>query len=269
MAQTRLRIWGSGVRISSFKAALNLAADNDNRIANRQAWDLGLATISDAEESRNVILDESVVLALIANARNVSAEFGLLVELAAVTGARVSQLARLEVQDVQADRSDPRLMMPSSRKGRGQKKIQRRPVPILAELVARLRNVIGNKAPDVSLLTMPSGEAWQKADHSRLFRRAAAATGVDPAKVTIYALRHSNIVRQILAGVPIRVIAVNHDTSVAMLERTYSRYIGDHADALARDALLNTSAAQSDETRRGSAGSHRSANFASVFHERQ
>jgi hypothetical protein len=27
------------------------------------------------------------------------------------------------------------------------------------------------------------------------------------------------------------VIAVNHDTSVTMLERTHSRYTGDHADA--------------------------------------
>ena len=56
----------------------------------------------------------------------------------------------------------------------------------------------------------------------------------------MYALRHSNIVRQILAGVPIRVVAVNHDTSVAMIERTYSRYIGDHSDQLARGALLDT-----------------------------
>jgi hypothetical protein len=36
------------------------------------------------------------------------------------------------------------------------------------------------------------------------------------------------------------VVAVNHDTSIAMLERTYSRYIGDHSDALARRALLDT-----------------------------
>jgi len=28
-----------------------------------------------------------------------------------------------------------------------------------------------------------------------------------------------------------------------MIERTYSRYIGDHADALARAALLDTTAA--------------------------
>jgi hypothetical protein len=46
-------------------------------------------------------------------------------------------------------------------------------------------------------------------------------------------------VRQLLAGVPVRVVAVNHDTSIPMIERTYSRYIGDHADALARKALLD------------------------------
>ena len=86
----------------------------------------------------------------------------------------------------------------------------------------------------------PSYRRWEKSDHSRLFARAVRAAGLDPAKVTMYALRHSNIVRQILAGVPLRVVAVNHDTSVGMLERTYNRYIGDHADALARVALLDT-----------------------------
>ena len=40
-----------------------------------------------------------------------------------VTGARVSQIANLRVGDLQADRLDPRLMLPSSRKGRGQKVI--------------------------------------------------------------------------------------------------------------------------------------------------
>jgi hypothetical protein len=50
-------------------------------------------------------------------------------------------------------------------------------------------------------------------------------------------------VRQILAGVPIRVVAVNHDTGVAMIERNYSRYVGDHSDALARAGLLDTTVA--------------------------
>jgi hypothetical protein len=32
-----------------------------------------------------------------------------------------------------------------------------------------------------------------------------------------------------------------HDTSVKMIERTYSRHIAEHTDALARRALLDTS----------------------------
>ena len=47
-------------------------------------------------------------------------------------------------------------------------------------------------------------------------------------------LRHSSVVRQLIAGVPIRVVAVNHDTSIAMLEKTYSRYIGDYSDVPVR-----------------------------------
>lgn len=36
----------------------------------------------------------------------------------------------------------------------------------------------------------------------------------------------------------IRIIAANHDTSVAMIERNYSEFITDHTDALARAAML-------------------------------
>ena len=37
----------------------------------------------------------------------------------------------------------------------------------------------------------------------------------------------------------VRVVAAIHDTSVVMIERTYSAHIADHADALARGALLD------------------------------
>ena len=36
-----------------------------------------------------------------------------------MTGARPSQIARLDVADLQDGRDDPRLMMPSSKKGKG------------------------------------------------------------------------------------------------------------------------------------------------------
>jgi integrase len=226
---------------AAFKAALNLADEHDPRIINRRDWETGLATLPDAEEPRNVILDEETVRRLIALAHDQSPEFGLLVEVAAVTGARISQLARLEVQDLQIDDSAPRLMMPTSKKGRGTKRIMRRPVPIPLGLATRLLAAAEDRFPSAPLLQKLSGAAWQKSDHSRPFARAVKAAGLDPAEVSMYALRHSNIVRQLLAGVPIRVVAVNHDTSIPILERVYSRYIGDHADALARGALLDIS----------------------------
>jgi integrase len=191
---------------------------------------------------RNVILRNDEVLALIAEAGAYGKEFGLLVEVAAITGARVSQIRRLEVQDLQLGNA-PQVMMPTSRKGKGGKKIMRRPVPISVGLASRLAVALEGQAPTASLLVKPSGEAWKKSDHSRPFARVAKRAGLDPHEVTLYALRHSSIVRQLLAGVPIRVVAVNHDTSVVMIERTYSRYIGDHAHALARAALLDTTPA--------------------------
>jgi hypothetical protein len=58
-------------------------------------------------------------------------------------------------------------------------------------------------------------------------------------EVTIYALRHTSIARQLLRGTPIRIVAVTHDTSVAMIERNYSALLADHADAIARTAMLD------------------------------
>jgi integrase len=273
---------------TGLRAALNSVADHDERITNRQSWELGLAALRDATVSRNVILAEKVVRSIVTAAHQESPEFGLLVEVAAVTGARVSQLARLEVQDLQGERTDPRLMMPTSRKGRGEKKITRRPVPIPANLVARLRVAAAGRpstapllmkarlhrvgdpvtikgqmativaaAPDGKLtvrladgshaatdrasLDKSTGEPWHKSDHTRSFRRAAARAGQAPAEVTLAALRHSSIVRQLLGNVPIRVVAALHDTSVAMIEKTYSKFIADHSDALARPALLDVS----------------------------
>ena len=162
-----------------------------------------------------------------------------MVEVGAVTGARPSQLGRLEVRDLQGNRTDPRLMMPSSRKGRGKKKILRHPVPIPPSLAQRLHQVADDRPPSAPLLRKPSGEPWKRADHTRLFARAVRNAELDPAEITIYALRHSNIVRQLLNRVPTRVVAVNHDTSVGMIEKNYSLYISDHSDSITRAALLD------------------------------
>jgi integrase len=238
--------------MTALRAALNLAAEDDDRITNRKAWEDGLRAIGGAGESRNVILSDQDVRAVVGAAYRDSEEFGLLVELAAVTGGRPSQLLRLRGEDVQADftviidpdtktkKRQPRLMMPVSRKGHGKKEITHRPVPISESLAERLRGREG------ALLLRPDGLTWDNTNLPRRFDGAIKGVKLNPtpstAKVTIYALRHTSIVRQLLANVPIRVVATLHDTSVAMIERNYSKYIADHADDLTRPTLLETMA---------------------------
>ncbi len=57
---------------AAFKAALNLVADHEERIVSRRPWETGLATIPDAEQSRNVILLEPTVRQIIAAAPRIA-----------------------------------------------------------------------------------------------------------------------------------------------------------------------------------------------------
>jgi integrase len=223
--------------LKGFKAALNLSAAHDARITNTAAWRTGLAALPGAHRARNVILTDEQVCAFVVAAYVESDALGLLVETAAVTGARVSQLARLEVADLQPNR----LMMPSSRKGKGVKRIERKAVPIPASLAAKLKAAAAKRAASAPLLLRADGQPWQprNQDYRQPVINAVIRAGFDPAKVTLYALRHSSIARQILAGVPLRLVATSHDTSTAMIEASYSALIHEHGDGIVRAALLD------------------------------
>src|SRR4029077_11230801 len=157
---------------------------------------------------------------------------------------RLSQLARLEVADLQADGAEPRLLMPLSAKGRARnKRHDRRPVPIPGALAAVLKQEAGGRGSEAPLLLRSNGERWghgRRRHHRDDFRAVVQAADLDPDEATRYALLHCSIGRQLLANVPIRIVATLHDTSVKMIERTYSRYIARHSDEIARRALLET-----------------------------
>jgi integrase len=216
------------------KAALNLAAKRDHAIANRKTWADGLSGVSEDFSSRNIErLDDDQVRAVIAGSYALDRHVGLYVEVAAETGARPSQISRLVVSDLQ-NGGAPRLMMPASRKGRG-RKASKYPVPISEQLADKLKS---DREPDEPLLVRPDCRRWQSTDlgdYAHLFERVVARLGM---AVTFYSLRHSMIVRAILNAVPTRVIATTTDTSLAMIERTYSSYLGHFADDVARRGLL-------------------------------
>ncbi len=88
-----------------------------------------------------------------------------------------------------------------------------------------------------SRATAPSGQL-APVDFHRDVDKVVMTIGLDPAEVTMYCLRHSSIVRLLLANVPVRLVASLHNTSVAMIEKHYSKHIAEYGDEHARGALL-------------------------------
>jgi integrase len=228
-------------------AALEQAAQHDSRIQNRDAWDIGLATLPNAHEARNVILSDAKVREFVAAAYRADDKFGLLTDTLAVTGARPSQAVRLRVEDLHNHPLRPKLMMPKSAKGGGRnrsvKKTERYSVPITTQLAAKLKAAAKSRADDAPLLLQSDGRPWDKnpgQTYHRQVNKIVTAIGLDPAEVTMYCLRHSSIVRMLLRNVPIRLVGSLHNTSVAMIEKHYSRYITEHSiDDISRHALLH------------------------------
>jgi integrase len=227
-------------------AALELCAKHDHeRIKNRAAWEIGLTCLPGAQEQRNVILSDDEVRAFVANAYMVDDGFGLIIDVLAITGARPSQVVRLRVDDLQDHPVRPKLMMPKSGKGggrnRSQKKLERYSVPITVQLATRLRAAASGRDASAPLLLHSDGSAWDKnpgQQYHHLVDKVVMAIGLDPAVVTAYALRHSSVVRMLLQNVPIRVVASLHNTSIRMIELTYSKHITEHSDEISRGVLL-------------------------------
>ncbi len=216
---------------SILRSCLNRAAEADASLSAR-AWQIGLRALPDATQSRNTVLTEPQIRSLIAAARGQSPQFGLLVETLAVTGARISQIARCEIRDLSGDR----VSIPSSAKGQ-RKRSSRVPVPIPAGLADRLRVFAAGRSPSAPLLVKPSGDPWSKSDHSRPFARIVEQIGEDNSIVTVYSLRHSHITAQLLAGLPVQVVAKLHDTSASQIERHYAAEIASIADSAVRATM--------------------------------
>jgi integrase len=227
-------------------AALEQAAQHDKRIQNREAWEVGLASLPNAQEVRNIILADDTVRAFVGGAYEIDDKFGLLTDTLAVTGARPSQAVRLRVEDLHDHPMRPKLMMPKSAKGgarnRAEKKLERYSVPITLQLAARLRAAAKGRADHAPLLLQSDGSPWGDNPGQKYHRHVAkvvTAIDADP-DATMYALRHSSIARMLLRNVPIRLVASLHNTSVAMIEKHYSKYITEHSiDDITRAGLLS------------------------------
>lgn len=249
--------------VNDLKAALNNAcgAHRDklpHDLATTIRHGLGATAAPDSVEPiarESQILPDGEVGKLIAAAQRIDDEKGWdgdlyrLVLVLAATGARFSQVIRIRVGDVQPDRR--RLLVPVSRKGKGAR-TGTIPFPIGADVLAALSPVLTGRASGEILLERWRHEQvagsirWQRGERgpwenaSEIVRpwNAIRDTAGLASDVVPYALRHSSIVRGIRAGLPVRLVAANHDTSVSMIERHYSRWISDGLEDMAAAAVI-------------------------------
>jgi integrase len=174
-----------------------------------------------------------------------SGDLARLVLVLAATGTRFSQAVRMTVADVQVEQK--RLMIPTSRKGRGEKKITRTGFAVGDDVLDALRPAANGRVGSASLFLRPRFEAIAVANYVRAERGPwrASAEMAGPwreivkraglaGNLTPYCLRHSSIVRGLRAGLPTRLIAQLHDTSSAMIEKYYAAQVTDALDELAR-----------------------------------
>jgi integrase len=260
-AGARKRLAASSVtRLSNdLKAALNDAA-----LANRAGLPNLPAAIKDglrAEDDapagvpRQEVLPDADIRLILQSAWQVDGaeEWGgdlarLCVTLAA-TGARFSQVVRMHAAHVQADVG--RLMVPTSRKGRGKKAAQLTAVRVGADVIEALKPIIAGRRGSEFLFerwrhvqtgpntwTRDKRGPWRNASElAKPWKSIVATAKLDPAPVP-YAFRHSSIVRGLRAGLPVRLVASLHDTSTAMIERHYAAFIIDAMDELAARAVV-------------------------------
>jgi len=196
----------------------------------------------------NQILSDDQVRRIVAAAIAIDADFGRLVVLLAATGARFTQVARLRVADVQSEQS--RIMVPQSFKGKKRALTYIR-VAVGADTLAAIAPAIDGRPAAAPLLEhwrhrQTGPMSWERAERgpwasssemARMWKRAVADAGL-PVTTIPYALRHSSIVRGLRVGLPIRLVAALHDTSVAMIERHYSRWITEGLDEMAAKAVV-------------------------------
>ena len=251
--------------VNDFRAALNAAATKNRARLPAEVVIIiknGLATV-DAETAQardKSALPDADIRRIVEAANTVDLEDGWdgdllrLVLILSATGARFSQVKRCAVGDVQIAQS--RLMVPTSRKGRGKKKASHIGMRIGADVIEELRPALAGRWAKEPLLERwrhkqakaADGEPpkWVRDDRGpwrtatemqRPWARILKLAGL-PLDTVPYALRHSSIVRQLRAGLPVRLVAALHDTSARMIELHYSAAIVDALDELSAGAVI-------------------------------
>lgn len=214
----------------------------------------GFKRVPGGNKARDMLLPhEGDPMRIVDAAYDIDWRFGVYVHVMAETGARPSQVSRLDCNDLLPNAI---VNMPADRKGKvTAENAERRdpqPLPISAELAGNLAKMRGERGPGEPLLlnlkgvrwqsvdkSKPKGEQGHKADYRVPFNAAVESCGLDAVKFTAYCLRHTHIASQLIAGEQPLDVAQWHHTSVKEIELHYAKFLNktDRAIEKARRTL--------------------------------
>jgi integrase len=140
-------------------------------------------------------------------------EFRPIVQAALDTGARYSELTRLQVRDFNSDAGTVAIRHSKSGKPRH--------IVLTDEGVALFRQLTAGKSGDKLILTGSNGEPWGQAHQARPMREAVKRAKIAPA-ISFHGLRHSWASLSVMAGMPLMVVARNlGHADTRMVEKHY------------------------------------------------
>jgi integrase len=198
-------------------AALNHAY-REGRVASDAAW-------RRVRKFRGVDQPRTRYLSIAECARLLNAcdlDFRNLVRAALSTGCRFSELARLEVADLDLDAGTIHV--------RRSKSGYARFVPLNDEALAFFRPLAAGRAGGETLLTHATGEAWRGGTQKRPMAAACERARIVPA-IGFHTLRHTFASHAVMSGAPLPVVAValgHVDTRMTQRYAHLARsYVGD------------------------------------------
>jgi integrase len=181
--------------LNMLRAALNHAYAN-NMVSSRDAWDgKKLEPFKKVDAARVRYLQIAEAQRLI-NASD--AEFRPLVQAALETGARYSELARLQVCDFNADSGTVSIRQSKSDKARH--------VVLTPEGAEFIQQHCAGRAGNEIMFQHADGSSWQKSEQGRPMKASCERARIKPA-ISFHILRHTWASLAVMAGMPLMVVA--------------------------------------------------------------
>jgi integrase len=151
------------------------------------------------------------------------AEFRPLVQAALMTGARYSELIRLQVHDFNSDAGTVHVRRSKSGK--------QRHIVLTNEGAALFRELTAGRAGNALILHKADGAPWGSAHQTRPMLAACARAKINP-PMGFHGLRHTWASLAVMAGVPLMIIARN-------LGHADTRMVEQHYGHMTQDYVVN------------------------------